>query len=340
NGRLFARGSSDDKAGIVAFVAAVASWLASSGELPCNIKLFIEGEEEIGSPNLHKFLEKYGEQLRADCVVLADSPNFDTGIPALTYRLRGMCSVDVEVRCLERPLHSGRGAGVVPDAVAILCKLLSSLRLDESDVATLSDEERNALAALPFDANRLRRDAAMLDGVRLLINEALPEHLWTRPAITITALEARPVKGAVNQIIDSARARISIRTVPNMDSRATGETIVKQLTNEPPSHAHVTARIVAHAPWWRTDAIGPAFDAARRALARGYGLEPVMQGTGGTIAFVRTFADAFDNLPLILLGVEDPPCNAHSEDESLSLDDWEKCAKSAIYLFEEVPGDR
>ena len=323
DGRLYARGASDDKAGVVALIAAVASWT----DLPCNVKFFIEGEEEIGSPHLDAFLAKYRDLLRADVVVLADSPNYDTGIPALTYRLRGMCQVDIEVRCLERPLHSGRGAGVVPDAVKILCDKLASLRLDENEV-TISDDERRQLAALPFDAQRLRRDAAMLEGAELLVENNIPEHLWTRPAITIIAFEARPMAGAFNQILDSARARISIRTVPNMDSREAGERVVRQL-----SDATTTAKVIAHAPWWRTDAKGPAYDAARTALARGYGREPVMQGAGGTISFVRNFADAFDNVPLILLGVEDPPCNAHSEDESLHLGDWESCARSVIHLI-------
>src|SRR5207253_3144943 len=268
DGRLFARGASDDKAGVTALIAAATSY----ADLPCNVKFFIEGEEEISSPNLGKFLEKHHELLKADVVVLADSPNFDTGIPALTYRLRGLCQIDVEVKTLARPLHSGRGAGVVPDAVAILCKLLAELELDESSVATLSDEERTALASLPFTADRLRRDANLLDGVELLETKNIPERLWTRPAITIIAFEARPVAGAFNQILDSARARLSIRTVPNMDSRATGEAIVRKFTD-----AQTTARVVSHAPWWRTDAKGPAYDAARKALARGYGIDPVMQ---------------------------------------------------------------
>jgi acetylornithine deacetylase/succinyl-diaminopimelate desuccinylase-like protein len=328
DGRLFARGASDDKAGVVALIAAVASW---RDDAPCNVKFFIEGEEEIGSPHLDAFLTKYRDLLEADVVVLADSPNFNTGMPALTYRLRGMCQVDIEVRCLERPLHSGRGAGVVPDAVAILCEKLASLRLDESDVATLSDDERSNLASLRIDADRIRRDANLLDGVDLLVHDNIPERLWTRPAITIIAFEARPLAGAFNQILDSARARLSIRTVPNMDSRATGEAIVRKLTD-----AQTTARVVSHAPWWRTEAKGPAYDAARKALARGYGRDPVMQGAGGTISFVRNFADAFEGVPLVLLGVEDPPCNAHSEDESLSLDDWEKCARSVIHFIAEL----
>src|SRR6185295_7304213 len=117
---------------------------------------------------------------------------------------------------------------------------------------------------------------------QLLVEENIPEHRCTRPAITIIAFEARPVAGAFNQILDSARARLSIRTVPNMDSAATGEAIAREL-----SDANTTARVIAHAPWWRTDAQGPAYDAARTALARGYGREPVMQGAGGTISFVR-----------------------------------------------------
>jgi acetylornithine deacetylase/succinyl-diaminopimelate desuccinylase-like protein len=127
DGRVYARGIADDKAGVMAHVAAVASYLRSTGDLPCNVKFVIEGEEEIGSENLAAFLAKYKSLMAADAVVLSDTSNFDTGIPGLTYRLRGMCQVDVEVRCLERPVHSGQRGGVIPDPVQILSRLIADL---------------------------------------------------------------------------------------------------------------------------------------------------------------------------------------------------------------------
>src|SRR5262245_12257556 len=126
-GRLYGRGTADDKAGVMAHVAAVACYLRSSGSLPCNVKFIIEGEEEIGSENLGRFLEKYKGMMGADFIVLSDTANFDTGIPALTYQLRGICQVDVEVQALERPVHSGMWGGPVPDPVQILAKLIADL---------------------------------------------------------------------------------------------------------------------------------------------------------------------------------------------------------------------
>jgi len=308
DGRLFARGAADDKGGVLAHVAAVASY---RGALPCNVKFFIEGEEEIGSPNLAAFLDRYGELLRADAVVLADTPNVDTGIPALTRSLRGLCVVDIEVRCLERPLHSGRGGGAAPDAIALLCQLIASI---SSTPRVVQDEH-------------LHHDLGLLDGVELT---GTREQTWNEPAITVIGFDAPPVDRSFNQLAASARARLSIRTVPAAPTFA--DDIVARLR----SHANVSVQVVKRVPWWRTDASGPVFDAAQRALTRGYGRDAQLIGSGGSIGFVGTFAAAFEGTPLLLMGVEDPPCNAHSENESLHLGDWESCVRASILLYDEL----
>ena len=314
DGRLYARGAADDKGGVLAHLAAAASW---RGAPPCHLKFFIEGEEEIGSPNLGAFLERYGELLRADAVVLADTPNADTGIPALTHRLRGMCMIDVEVRCLAQPLHSGRGSGAAPDPVAVLCRLLAEV-IPPPQV---------------HDDEALRRDLGVLDGVALT---GTREDTWTKPAVTVIGFDAPPVERSFNQIAAAARARLSLRTVPPRLSSEAGEELVARILAVDTPHAIVSARLVKSVPWWITDGGGPVFDAARRALTRGYAREAMMIGSGGTIGFVGAFASAFAGTPLLLMGVEDPPCNAHSENESLHLGDFEKCARSAILLHEEL----
>lgn len=321
DGRLFARGACDDKGGVLAHIAAVSSY---GRALPCNVKFFIEGEEEIGSPNLPRFLERYGELLRADCVVLADTPNYDTGVPGLTRSLRGMCLIDVEVRCLERPLHSGRGGGAAPDAIAILCGIVSEVT---------GGGRPRAAAPTPNRSDALHRDLGLLEGVALL---GTRENTWNDPAITVIGIDAPPVDQSFNQIAASARARLSVRTVPPLDSATSGEAIAAKIRELGTPHALVSARVVKSVPWWHTDAEGPVFDAARRALTRGYGCEVRMIGAGGSIGFVGMFEDAFPNVPLLLMGVEDPPCNAHSENESLDLGDWERCARSAIFLYDEL----
>jgi len=346
-GRLYGRGTADDKGGILLHIAAVAAYLRTAGSLPCNVKLLIEGEEEIGSGNLGSFLERYKGMMTADAVVLSDTSNFDTGVPALTYQLRGLCQVDVEVRCLERPVHSGQKGGPVPDPVQILCRLIADLTAKDGSlnipglyrrVAKPTARQRRRLRALPFDAQKFARNAGLLEGVTLTgeTGYSVYETLWTRPSLTVIALESQPIHGSSNQIVDSARARISMRTVPNMDSREAGQLLVRKLTRNPPHGAHVTAHIVRSTPWWTTDPEGPAFEAARRALAAGFKKEAVMIGAGGSIGFVQPFADLLKGAPCLLTGVEDPACGAHSENESLHLGDWRKCMRAAVHLYDEL----
>jgi acetylornithine deacetylase/succinyl-diaminopimelate desuccinylase-like protein len=347
NGRLYGRGTADDKGGILVHVAAVAAYLRATGSLPCNVKFLIEGEEEIGSGNLGRFLQKYEGMMAADAVVLSDTSNFDTGVPALTYRLRGLCQVDVEVRCLERPVHSGQKGGPVPDPVQVLCRLIADLTAKDGSlaipglykrVARTTARQRARIRRLPFDPRKFALGAGLLDGVKLVGEKSYSvfERLWTRPSLTVIAFESQPILGSSNQIVDSARARLSMRTVPDMDSREAGELLIRKLTRKPPHGARVEARIVRSSPWWATDPEGPAFEAARRALAAGFGKEAALIGAGGSIGFVQPFSDLLKGAPCLLTGVEDPACGAHSENESLHLGDWKKCMRAAVHLYDEL----
>ena len=346
-GRLYGRGTADDKGGFLAWVAAASAYLRSAGRSPVNLKFLIEGEEEVGSPNLPAFLDRYRSKLDADVVVLSDTCNFATGVPALTWQLRGLVQVDVEVTCLDRPVHSGDFGGAVPDPVRILCRLLDDLRSSDGRinvpglyrrVTRPSASVRRRLRQLPFSEAAFRRGAGMLPGTRLEREKGVSvyEQVWTRPSLTVIAIEAHPLHGASNQILDSARARLSMRTVPDMDSREAGELLVRKLTAKPPAGARVEARITRATPWWTTEPAGPAFEAALRALEKGYGRKAALIGSGASIGFVRPFADALPGVPCLLTGVLDPGCSAHSEDESLHLGDWKKSMRSAVHLFDEL----
>ncbi|HXY39862.1 MAG TPA: M20/M25/M40 family metallo-hydrolase [Vicinamibacteria bacterium] len=346
-GRLYGRGTADDKAGVMTHVAAVASYLKSTGELPVNVRFVIEGEEEIGSENLGKFLQKYQDRLAADFIVLSDTANFDTGIPALTYQLRGICTIDVKVQTIEQPVHSGMWGGPVPDPVQIMCALIAGLSGKRGEIAVpeiykavqkTPAKQLARIRKLPFNEAKFKREARMMKGMKLGGERAFSvyEQLWTRPALTVIAFDARPIKGSSNQIIDHVTARLSLRTVPNMDAVKAGKAIIKRLTAKPPYGARVTAEIVGTTPWWTTDPEGPAFEAARRALRAGYGKETAMIGAGGSIGFVGPFADLLGGAPCLLMGVEDPLCNAHSENESLHLGDWEKSMRSAVHMYDEL----
>lgn len=346
-GRLYGRGTADDKGGVMAHVAAVGSYLQAQGELPCNVRFVIEGEEEIGSENLEAFLARYDDRIQADFIVLSDTANFDTGIPALTYQLRGMCTVDVEVKVLESPVHSGMWGGPIPDPVQILAALIADLQGPKGEinvpglykhVAKPSAKQRERLRKLAYDDRKFKRDAGLAKGMTLAGERAYSvyEQLWTRPSLTVIATESHPFQGSSNQIVDSARARLSLRTVPLMDGKEAGRLLVKKLTSRPPFGAKVTARVTGTTPWWTTDPEGPAFEAARRALKAGFGKEAAMIGAGGSIGFVRPFAERLGGAPCLLMGVEDPPCNAHSENESLHLGDWKKSVHAAIHLYDEL----
>jgi acetylornithine deacetylase/succinyl-diaminopimelate desuccinylase-like protein len=347
DGRLYGRGTADDKAGVMTHVAAVASYLKSSGELPVNVRFVIEGEEETGSENLGKFLQTYRDTLAADFIVLSDTANFDTGVPALTYQLRGICTVDVTVQTIAQPVHSGMWGGPVPDPVQVMCTLIAGLQGKKGEidvpglyrqVAKTPARQLQRIRKLPFSEAKFKREARMTKGAKLAGEKgySVYEQLWTRPALTVIAFDARPLKGSSNQIIDSVTARLSLRTVPNMDAKTAGKALIKKVTAKPPFGAKVTAGIVNSTPWWTTDPEGPAFEAARRALRAGYGRETAMIGAGGSIGFVGPFADLLGGAPCILMGVEDPLCNAHSENESLHLGDWLKSMRSAIYMYDEL----
>jgi len=347
DGRLYGRGTADDKGGCMAHVAAVACYLKSQAELPCNVKFIIEGEEEIGSENLGRFLDKYKGMMSADFIVLSDTANFDTGVPALTYQLRGICQVDVEVKCLDHPVHSGMWGGPVPDPVQVLSRLIADLQAKDGslnvpglykDVAKPSGKQLARIRKLPFSEKKFKKDGGLVPGLQLAGEKkySVYERIWTRPSLTVIAMESHPIQGSSNQIVDSARARLSLRTVPNMDGRKAGALLVKKLTTNPPHGVKITAKMNGSTPWWTTDPDGPAFEAARRALKAGFKKDTAMIGAGGSIGFVQPFADLLGGAPCLLMGVEDPPCNAHSENESLHLGDWLKCMRSAIHLYDEL----
>jgi cysteinylglycine-S-conjugate dipeptidase len=338
DGRMYGRGTSDDKGGFLAYLAAVRA-CAETGGLPCNIKMLIEGEEEIGSPNLDALLAAHRALFGCDFIILCDTPNFATGVPSLTYRLRGNCIVDMEVRCLSRPVHSGQAGGIAPDAVMILCSILATLQhgipgLDERVV--VDETQLAAMRALPFDSDRFKRDFAFLDGVETVEETPSWEHIWARPSLTITAIEAVPISSAANQIADSARARLSLRTVRELGSHEAGELLASAIRSRAPRGVHVTATVHGGPSWWEADPSHPIFTAARRALSKGFGTDVVMAGSGGSIGFVKPFAGLVPDMPPLLTGVQDSHSNAHSENESLHLGDWEKAMLSGVYLFHEL----
>jgi acetylornithine deacetylase/succinyl-diaminopimelate desuccinylase-like protein len=349
DGRLYGRGVVDDKAGLMVHLAAVRAWLASAGRLPVNLKLLVEGEEEIGSPNLETFLRLHSERLACDVIVLSDTANLAEGLPSLTTSLRGLVSVDVTVRALDHPVHSGMWGGPVMDAATALARILARVVDDrgqptipglEEDLPKVTARQRAALEALPFDPRQFRADAGLADHMPFTGDEGISvyERLWLRPAVAVTALEAVPLGESANQLIDEARARVSVRIAPGQDPERVRDCVVKRLSDQPPWGVQVDTDCEACASGWSMEAEGPAFDAARSALEAGYGVPTVEIGCGGTIPFVGPFIEVMSGAPAILLGLEDPICNAHGENESLSLIDFDRSCSSAARLYLKLAG--
>jgi cysteinylglycine-S-conjugate dipeptidase len=342
-GRLYGRGLSDDKAGVVMHAASILSYLASVGSLPINVKILIEGEEEVGSTNLNKLLEKHRKLLSADVVLIADSENFDSGIPSLTASLRGIVTVNVEVRSLASSVHSGTWGGPLPDPVLALSKMLASLVDDKgvpaipgllNKVRARTSREVSDLNALPFSELTFRKQSKLLEGVRIIGGEgSVYEKMWHLPSISVNAIEASSRKQAANIINDKAWARVGVRIVPDMELEETLGLLTAHLREKAPWGIQVTLEPETPSRWWHTDTSGPAFDAARRALEMGYGIKPIILGAGGSIPFVQTITDALGGAPALLFGVGDPYSAAHSENESLLISDWEKGCRSLIFLF-------
>ncbi len=346
DGRMYGRGVTDDKAGVVMHAAAVRSYLASVQALPVNVKVLIEGEEEIGSTNLESLINNHRNLLSADVVVIADNENFDSGYPSLTVSLRGIVTVNVEVRSLASSVHSGTWGGPLPDPVLALSRMLAALVDDQGrmaipgmldDVRPLTGAERAGLDNLPFQESTYRKQTKLLDNAHIVGGSgSVYEKMWYVPSLSINAIEASSRKQAANIINDSAWARVGIRIVPDMDSGKTQELLMNNLKQNAPWGVTVTMTPESPAPWWRMATQGFAFEAAVAALEKGYGRKPAIIGGGGSIPFVRTVTEALGGIPALLVGVGDPYSSAHSENESLLIDDWQKACQSVIHLLHEL----
>ena len=328
-GRLYGRGTADDKAGIATHLAA---FRAHGGKPPVGVTVFVEGEEESGSPSLGRLLDAHRDKLAADVIVLADSGNWSTDVPALTVSLRGLADCVVEVATLDHGLHSGMWGGVVPDALMVLTRLLASLHDDDGNVAVAGLHE-SAAANIDYTPQQVREETSLLDGVAEIGSGPVTRRLWAKPAITVIGIDTTPIAQSSNTLIPRARAKISMRVAPGGDAKAHLDALTRHLESHAPWGARVTVAPGDIGQPYAIDATGPIYDAVRGAFREAWGTDPVDLGQGGSIPFIATFAEAFPDAKILVTGVEDPATQAHSVNESLDLGVLERAATAEALLL-------
>ena len=329
DGRLFGRGTADDKGGIAVHAAAVQAW---AGQPPLDVTVFIEGEEETGSTHLLEFLSIYQDQLQADAIVIADFSNWDIGQPTLTTSLRGIADCVVEVRTLDHAVHSGKYGGPVPNALTALCRLISTLHDAVGHVA-IKGLHTSPTQGVDMDESFLRQVAGLRPDVELLGEGALSERIWARPAVDVLGIDAPPVEGAAHQIVPWARARISVRLAPGDDTRRAFRALEEHLHRHAPWNAEITITRDHLSEPYHIDASGAAFDAFRSACTDTWGCAPIEVGSGGSLPLVAALAEAYPGMPLLLAGIDDPESKAHSENGSVHLGELQKCCVNEALLL-------
>jgi cysteinylglycine-S-conjugate dipeptidase len=277
DGRLFGRGTADDKAGVVAHLAALR---AHDGQPPIGVTVFIEGEEEIGSPHLRQFLIRYQDKLSADIILLADSQNYDLHIPSLTTSLRGTTSCIVEVRTLDQDVHSGTYGGPTPDALTALCRLLATLHDEDGNTAIKGLLTANA-GALDYSEERFRSESGVVPGVHLLGSGPIADRLWRKPAVSVLGIDACPVDETSNVLKAHARAKVGLRVAPGDDAIRARQALARHLVANAPWGVEVTVTEGSASQPHAIEPTGAAFDAARIALRGAYGEDAVEIGAGG-----------------------------------------------------------
>ncbi len=343
DGRLYGRGSADDKSGIILHIAAATQALSLYGNRMPNIKVLIEGEEECGSSGFGKILENNRELLKADGVIIADLSNFSAGTPSITTTLRGMSAVSVVVKAIKSPLHSGSWSGPIPDPVQGLCKLIASLTDKDGNILVEhfndgicppSAEEIESYKALHYTEEKFREESGMLYGTHILgQSDEILTALWRKPSIVVTAFEAGSRTQAGNVLLDSAYARIGIRLAPGTKASRCTELLMQHLKSHTPDGLELSLFPEDGADPFTTDISHPYYPLMKEAMTQAYGKEAKYIGCGASIPGAQLFRDTLGNIPILMTGLEDPQCNAHGENESLGLKDFESGILAEALFF-------
>jgi acetylornithine deacetylase/succinyl-diaminopimelate desuccinylase-like protein len=344
NGNLYGRGTADDKGQVHIHLKALEALKHVDGKLPVNVKVIIEGEEEVGSVSLWDFVRQNRERLRADALVVSDSSMLAKGIPSITYGLRGLNYYELELSGPAQDLHSGVFGGAVPNPLTILAEMIAKLHDKNfrvavpgfyNDVVALAREERKALQALPWKEKEFRRTV----GAPALCGEkgySIIEQIWTRPTLEVNGVWGGYTgEGAKTVIPSKAHAKLSTRLVPNQDPAKIAKLVERQIRKLLPKTVTLTLEVLSTGKPWVASYSHPIFQKAIHALEQGFGKQAVFIREGGSIPFVSQMDDTF-NIPCVLIGFGLPDENAHAPDEHIALENYFGGIKSIAIFYEQL----
>ncbi len=332
-GRLYGRGAADDKSGVVLHAAAIRAF---DGKPPVSLKIVIEGEEETDS-HLDEYVLKNPEPFQADVIVVGDIGNWQVGEPTLTTTLRGLAVCTVEVKTLRNPVHSGMFGGPAPDALLVLIHLLAKLH-DEAGNVAVEGLPAISWAGMDYPEDVYRETAGMLPGVPLVGDGTVSERLWTKPSATVIGLDAPQVEGAANALIPEAKATVSMRVPPGIDSVEARRLLAEHLRASAPWGVEVTVTEGQAGPGFAARTDGRGYDAASRALGEAFGKDRILMGQGGSIPLISNLAVVAPQAELILWGAEDTAAAIHSPNESVDLAELARCILAEALLLEYLSG--
>jgi acetylornithine deacetylase/succinyl-diaminopimelate desuccinylase-like protein len=340
--KLFGRGTADDKGQVHIHIKALQALKNQTGQLPLNVKVMIEGEEEVGSVSLWDFVQSNRERLKADALVVSDTSMLAKGVPSITYGLRGLNYYQVEINGPAQDLHSGVFGGAVPNPITILAEMIAKLH-DKNfrvtvpgfydDVAVLSSEERKALNALPWKEKDFRKTV----GAFALAGEkgfTIVEQLWTRPTLDPNGIWAGYLgEGAKTVIPAKACAKFSTRLVPNQQPAKIAKLVERHVRNLLPKSVKCKFEVLSMGKPWVASYSHPIFRKAKYALETGFGRKAVFIREGGSIPFVTQMHDTF-KIPCVLMGFGLPDENAHAPDEHIALENYFGGIKAVALFYE------
>ena len=346
DGEIYARGSADDKGQVFMHFKAIEAHMKQNGRLPVNMKIILEGEEEVGSANLDDFIRAHKNELDADVVVISDSGMFARGVPSICYGLRGLVYFQLDLRGSNTDLHSGSFGGAVANPAFVLAQVLAQMK-DRGgrikipnfydDVLPLKDEERQAWTTLPFNEKQYKKTF----GIPKLVGESgysTLERTWARPTIEVNGLlSGFTGEGAKTVLPAVAMAKVSMRLVPNQDPNRIAELFETYVQKVTPKTVELKVTRMHGGKPWMTSFDNPFMQAAARAIERGFGKTPVFTREGGSIPVVSTFQEEL-GLPAVLFGVGLPDENAHAPNEKLDLGNFHNGIIASAYLYEEIAG--